>query len=153
MHLRKPVETELDYLSTLCLKSKAYWGYDADFIEACRDELTLSRSDLTSDHLIVAEDNDKIIGMAQVHIDDASKCFLDKLYVDSNHLGSGVGKALFQWAKATAKRLRKANMYVVADPNAAGFYRRMGAILIGDTPSGSIPGRMLPLYVIRLNPT
>jgi hypothetical protein len=34
---------------------------------------------------------------------------------------------------------------VLADPNAAGFYRRIGARDIGEAPSDAIAGRMLPL--------
>ena len=31
-----------------------------------------------------------------------------------------------------------------ADPNSVGFYQRMGMEIVGESPSGSIPGRMLP---------
>ena len=34
------------------------------------------------------------------------------------------------------------------DPNAADFYESAGARLIGERPSDSIEGRMLPLYEI-----
>ena len=33
---------------------------------------------------------------------------------------------------------------VDADPGAEGFYRRMGAVRVGTSASGSIPGRRLP---------
>ena len=33
-------------LTLLALRSKAVWGYDAAFIAACRDELTLTADDL-----------------------------------------------------------------------------------------------------------
>ena len=32
---------EAGFLSELALRSKAHWGYDAAFIEACRDELSV----------------------------------------------------------------------------------------------------------------
>jgi hypothetical protein len=35
-------------------------------------------------------------------------------------------------------------MVIEADPDAAPFYRRIGAKDCGLVPSGSIPGRMLP---------
>jgi len=35
-----------------------------------------------------------------------------------------------------------------ADPNAEGFYLKMGAERVGESPSGSIPGRMLPLLQV-----
>jgi hypothetical protein len=37
-------------------------------------------------------------------------------------------------------------MAILADPNAAPFYERMGARLVSQAPSDAIPGRMLPLY-------
>ena len=36
---------EAAILSDLALRSKSYWGYDADFLEACRDELGLQAED------------------------------------------------------------------------------------------------------------
>ncbi len=33
--------SEAKELTTIALESKQYWGYSSDFIEMCRDELTL----------------------------------------------------------------------------------------------------------------
>jgi hypothetical protein len=41
-------------------------------------------------------------------------------------------------------------MAIEADPDAAPFYRRMGAKDSGFAPSGSIPGRMLPKLIKEL---
>ena len=37
-------------------------------------------------------------------------------------------------------------MAILADPNAASFYERMGARFVSHAPSDAIPGRTLPLY-------
>jgi hypothetical protein len=42
---------------------------------------------------------------------------------------------------------------ILADPNAAGFDERNGAVRIGEAPSDAVPGRLLPLYEIRLYST
>jgi hypothetical protein len=42
---------------------------------------------------------------------------------------------------------------ILADPNAAGFCERNGAVRIGEAPSDAVPGHLLPLYEIRLDPT
>ena len=55
--LRPPTVEELPTLSAFCLRSKAVWGYDEDFIEACRSELTIERCDLRSSSIAVAEEN------------------------------------------------------------------------------------------------
>ncbi|CAH8245865.1 hypothetical protein WJ0W_003100 [Paenibacillus melissococcoides] len=42
MLIRKAKPDEAGYLSGLAFRSKAYWGYSHDFMEACRDSLTVS---------------------------------------------------------------------------------------------------------------
>jgi hypothetical protein len=42
---------------------------------------------------------------------------------------------------------------ILADPNAARFYKRSGAVRIGEPPSDAVLGRLLPPYEIRPDPT
>jgi len=147
--LRPPLVEELPALSALCLRSKAVWGYDKDFIEACRNELTIEPCDMQSSTIAVAEESGRIVGMAQVKVtgDDAD---LLKLFVEPTVLRAGVGTRLFHWAISEAARMGADRMLIEADPEAAPFYRRMGAKDCGLAPSGSIPGRMLPKLVREL---
>ena len=39
---------------------------------------------------------------------------------------------------------------IAADPNAVGFYERAGARVVGEIPSDSIAGRVLPLLVLAV---
>jgi hypothetical protein len=59
---------ELPGLSELCLRSKAVWGYDQAFLEACRSELTLLPEELRTTLVAVAEKrimaNDAPVGFA-----------------------------------------------------------------------------------------
>src|SRR5437899_754283 len=66
--LRPPIVEELATLSSLCLRSKAVWGYGNDFMEACRSELTIEACELQSSSIAVAEENGKIVGLAQVKV-------------------------------------------------------------------------------------
>ena len=42
-------------------------------------------------------------------------------------------------------------MTILADPNAAAFYERMGARYLRHAPSDAIPGRTLPFYEYDLH--
>jgi GNAT superfamily N-acetyltransferase len=75
-----------------------------------------------------------------------------KLIVEPSALRSGVGKALLVWAIEVAKELGATRLTIDADPDAAPFYRRMGAYDVGQAPSGSVPGRLLPKLVMNLCP-
>lgn len=147
--LREPNKTELPFLSDLCLRSKAHWGYDAEFIEACRDVLSITEADLARDHIVVAEQDGEIVGVVHVQ-EEGSDAILDKLFIEPNAIGGGVGKSLYAWAEATARNLGAANMKIDSDPQAEAFYVKMGAKTIGRIASTAVEGRTLPLMSVSL---
>ncbi len=149
--IRPPTVDELSGLSDLCFRSKAIWGYDEEFMEACRGELSLEPRDLELTSIAVAEHGGKPIGVAQLKVVDDEADLL-KLFVDPNALRSGTGKALLAWATDVARKLGATRLTIEADPDAAPFYRRMGAYAVGQAPSGSVPGRMLPKLAMNLYP-
>ena len=149
LHLRPARPDEADLLTELCLRSKAVWGYDDAFMRACRAELTLSPADFTRSSLQVAVEGDEVTGVVQVVV-DGEKADLAKLFIAPSALRAGVGRKLFDWAVSTARERGARWLWIEADPDAAEFYRRMGAVDDGIAPSGSIPGRFLPRLKLRL---
>lgn len=143
---------ELSALSDLCFRSKAVWGYDKEFMDACRHELSFQPSDLELTRIAVAEHEGKPIGVVQLRVADDEADLL-KLFVEPGALRSGTGKALLAWATDAAKKSGAAKLTIEADPDAAPFYRRLGAYDVGQAPSGSVPGRMLPKLAINLGHT
>ena len=149
--IRAPTIDELSDLSDLCFRSKAVWGYDVEFMDACRGELSFEPRDLELTPIAVAEHDGRPIGVAQVKVVDDEADLL-KLFVEPSALRSGTGKALLVWATDVAKKLGATRLIIEADPDAAPFYRRMGAYDVGQAPSGSVPGRMLPKLAMSLCP-
>src|SRR5690606_39451935 len=64
LRLRPPRADEGPKLTELCLRSKASHGYDAAFIAACREELTVDPSG--GDLIAVAELNGECAGVAEM---------------------------------------------------------------------------------------
>jgi GNAT superfamily N-acetyltransferase len=149
LQLRPARPDEAELLTDLCLRSKAVWGYDEAFMRACRAELTLSAADLAAPSLQVAVDGNEVAGLVQVAV-EGEKADLAKLFIAPSTLRAGVGRQLFDWAVNNARERGARWLWIEADPGAAGFYRRMGAIDDGVAPSGSIPGRFLPRLKLRL---
>ena len=129
-------------LTALSVRSKAHWGYDDAFMRSSQASLTVGDADIAAGRVLVAERDRLVFGVARVEPDGE----LGLLFVDPLALNRGIGRALFDAAAALARRLGARRMVIVADPNAAPFYERMGAKLVGQAPSDAIPGRMLPLY-------
>jgi GNAT superfamily N-acetyltransferase len=136
-------DATLDALSDLCMRSKAHWGYDADFMAACQDVLRVRREHLT-DPTAVVRNEDGFAGIARLSV-TGPEAILEKLFVCPAHMGRGVGSALINWAKAAAKQAGHLHLRVESDPDAESFYLSHGAVQVGLAPSEVIPGRMLPL--------
>jgi len=133
---------EAELLTALCVRSKAHWGYDDAFMRMSQASLTVSDADIALGRVLVAIDDDRILGLARVEADGE----LGMMFVDPPAMGRGAGGALFAAAIAVARRLGARSMPILADPNAAPFYERMGARFVSHAPSDAIPGRTLPLY-------
>jgi GNAT superfamily N-acetyltransferase len=141
---------ECETLSALCLRSKAHWGYDAEFIAACQPYLRVEPHCVDAGHAFVALDHEnRICGVGQIDVGGASGN-LDLLFIEPDTIGSGTGRVLFQEA---AQRLREAGetvMTILSDPDARGFYEKMGAVFVEDRPSDVFAGRVLPWLEYRL---
>ena len=148
--LRPPQRGEAQALTELCLRSKAVHGYDAAFIAMCRAELTV-RPDRPGHEIVVAENDGKVVGMAEISI-GGDEAELEKIFVEPGVIGTGVGRALFDWARLRAVEKGAIQLSWDADPGAVPFYRAMGAVEVGRSPSGSIPGRFLPRLRLDLGP-
>lgn len=141
--LRPARQAEAAQLTELALRSKGHWGYDAAFLAACRDELTIEAAQCDSLHVIVAERAGRVVGYYQV-AGEPPRGELADLFVDPSAIGSGIGGALLRHARDQARFLGYELLTIDADPYAEAFYVRGGAVRSGETPSGSIPGRTLP---------
>jgi GNAT superfamily N-acetyltransferase len=140
----KPGESQS--LSALCVRSKAHWGYDADFMKLSAAALAVSEDDIAAGRVLVAvDDAGRVVGMACV-LTEGDTADLDALFIDPPVIGSGAGRALFAAAIILARRQGARRMTILADPNAAAFYERMGARYLRNAPSDAIPGRTLPFY-------
>lgn len=148
--LREAREQEASLLSDLALRSKAYWGYPPEFLDACRDELTYTSEDVRHQTFVVAEVADVIVGFYALDRTATAQVELEALFVDPAFIGRGYGRALIEHATKTALAMKATALTIQSDPHAEAFYRAVGAELVGSRESDSIPGRMLPLLTIPL---
>ena len=147
--LRPARENECEILTELCLRSKAVHGYDADFMAACVDELAVTPKKLIQGGHVVADQAGKAIGFAQV-LEDDDGWWLDALFVSPELIGHGVGKVLLEAVTDLARQGGAQGVLIDSDPGAEEFYLSRGAVRVGLSPSGSIPGRFLPQMRLAL---
>ncbi|MBY8881122.1 GNAT family N-acetyltransferase [Actinacidiphila acidipaludis] len=148
----RPDEAEL--LTALVLRSKAHWGYDAAFMAACRDELAVTAEKVAEHRTAVVElaggeGPATVAGMVTVEGEPPHGA-IGMLFVDPGAMGRGVGRLLYGHALRVAAGLGITRLSIDADPYAEAFYRTMGAVTVGRVPSGSVPGRTLPLMEVEI---
>jgi GNAT superfamily N-acetyltransferase len=139
---------EADRLTALCIRSKAHWGYDAEFMRQASAALTVAAATVEQGRTLVAEDrHGALIGVASVAaLQIEGKFDLSLLFVEPSAIGTGVGRQLFEATIRLVESEGGTALSILADPFAVGFYQRMGAVKIGEAPSDAIPGRYLPLF-------
>lgn len=153
MLIRPARPDEAEALTDLCLRSKAAWGYDDVFMAASRDALTVTPDRMAAGAYQVAEDEaGSLLGLAAI-VRQGEDMDLDLLFVEPGLMRGGVGRALLEWAVSAARARGACRLTILSDVHAEGFYRRCGAIRVGEAPSDAIPGRVLPLLAIWLQPT
>ena len=153
-YIRPARVEEAAALSDLCFRSKAVWGYDPRVHGADARRLGVAGEHIAAGDVWIATGVDgEIAGVVALAPGDAPDTLnLNKLFVEPRHIRSGVGRALLAHAVAEARQRGAERLTILADPNAAGFYERNGAVRIGEAPSDAVPGRLLPLYELRLIP-
>jgi len=123
-------------LSALALRSKAYWGYDPAFVQACREGLTVQPAGIAAGRVVVAIEEGAPVGFYALDKGERrDEAEISLFFVEPDLIGQGVGRLLWEDAVARARRLRLKRLKVISDPFALGFYRAVGATLSGKVRS------------------
>lgn len=145
--LRRARPEEAEVLTELVMRSKAHWGYSAEFMERCREELTIRADDVLASRMTVAEAGGRVVAVATL-AGEPPEGELGSLFVDPDMIGEGMGRRLLQHMLETARGIGIRTVALDADPNAEPFYEAMGFVRVGVVLSGSIPGRTLNRYAL-----
>lgn len=149
--IRPAVPGDADTLTRIALAAKAHWGYSQDLLDLWAADLAVDPESCDGESVWVLERDGVIVGFGEV-LTEGTTAVLDDLWIDPAHIGQGFGKILFQHLKSIAAQRGANRMTIESDPYAEGFYRHMGARVIGEIASTSIPGRVLPLLQVDLEP-
>ena len=149
--IRRALPEEADKLTQIALDAKRHWGYPEHWIKHWESDFTVSSDFIRDNHVYVAEHEGEIRGFYALCV-SGNKAELEHMWVAAASIGTGVGKELFLDAMDRAATLEVREIEISADPNAAGFYERMGASQIGETEA-SIDGQVRKLPRLRIEPS
>jgi GNAT superfamily N-acetyltransferase len=148
--LIRPVRIEeAQLLHELTQRSTMHWGYEPEFLDWEPQAIAVSTEFLEKALTSYALEENGIVTGYYTLTGTPEHAHLDKLFVDAPYIGTGRGKLLWNHAIATAKWLGVQKLDFYGDPNAAPFYRAMGAIWISEEET-SRPGWNLQFFEIPL---
>lgn len=150
MQIRRATPDEAEILTSIAHAAKRHWNYPEKWIEQWQADLTITSDFIANTEVYVAVVEGNIAGCCALVVSD-SLAELEHMWIDPGQMGNGVGRALFEHTKQRAIQLGLPALELSADPNAEGFYERMGAKRIGAIEAG-MDGqpRVLPRMIVEL---
>jgi GNAT superfamily N-acetyltransferase len=122
---------DADALTHIAFAAKRYWGYPESWIQHWRDSLTITREFVRNNGVYAAVSGGGPCAFYAL-TGAGGELELEHLWVSPGWIGSGVGRLLFEHAMREAARRGASAVAIEADPNAEGFYLRMGARCVGE---------------------
>jgi N-acetylglutamate synthase-like GNAT family acetyltransferase len=149
--IRRADSSEAEQLTAIAHAAKRHWRYPESWIEEWKADLTITPEFIANHEVFVAMVNDDIAGCCALVVTGAL-AEIEHMWIKPEQMGGGVGRALFEHARDRARELQVPVLELSADPNAEGFYERMGAKRIGAVSAGmsGAEARVLPRMRINL---
>jgi GNAT superfamily N-acetyltransferase len=134
---RRAEPREASALEALQSRSASHWDYPDGYFDWAGDALEIPASYVRDNPVHVLMDaTGSVLGFYSLteETDDAlagegdqQALLLDRMFLDPDQIGRGLGRVLWEHAVDTAVDLGASELVIAADPNAAPFYDAMGA--------------------------
>jgi len=151
--IRRAAAGDAGRLTAIAREAKASWGYPARWLSAWESSLRIPPDYIRRQTVFVCEEGQDMIGFCALEDRDGT-WHLEHLWVDPRRHGIGAGRLLFERAAAWIGQVRPGRLMVESDPNAAGFYARLGARRTGwvAAPVEGAQDRRLPVLEWEIAP-
>jgi GNAT superfamily N-acetyltransferase len=136
VRIRPARPDEGERLREIAVAAKSHWGYEPDRVRQWAAGGDFSAKGLSEKEVFVAEHEGCAIAWAAL-IPRGEVVWLDDMWVEPEWIGKGVGSLLFRHSVERATALGGATMEWEAEPNAVGFYERMGGRYLRDGEPGA----------------
>ena len=150
INIRRTLPEEAGHLSEIAFSAKAHWGYLKRWMEIWKPQFDFTSEYFEKHESWTAEVDGEPVAFYTLQEKDGN-AWIENMWVHPNSIGKGAGKLLFLHALSRSRQKGHLVLRLEADPNALGFYEKMGMYKVGES-SYPIEGqpRFLPLMEIKL---
>jgi ribosomal protein S18 acetylase RimI-like enzyme len=146
--IRDAQPTEAYALEALQRRASDVWDEDREHLAAHPDAIAPPHRAIAEGRVRVAVDTSgRLLGFSVVLPREVGRCELDDLFVEPDSMRRGVGRVLVDDLTMRAAADGATHVDVIANPNAVGFYSRLGFTVTGEasTRFGTAPRMTLTL--------
>jgi GNAT superfamily N-acetyltransferase len=126
-------------LREIAAAAKGHWGYDEQLVAGWAAAIEFP----PEKHVLEAD------GAWASVVVRGEVCWLDDLWVEPAAMGRGLGRTLFERAAGVGREHGCVRMEWEAEPNAIGFYEKLGAVYVRDSEPSEW-GRVLAVMGVSL---
>lgn len=159
--IRPATKVDAKSLTALSFKSKGYWRYPKEYFLIWKDELTIQAEYIEKNAVYITEINGDIVGYyaiieyrenVRLLKKTVSEGFwLEHMFIHPCYIQKGLGTAMFKHLQRYCKSIAVTQLNILADPNAKGFYEKMGCTYQKEYPS-NIENRTTPYFTLYITP-
>ena len=159
IQIRKAQPVDSDLLTEISFDAKKHWNYPDNYYDLWRDELTITKEYIHQNIVFEALYQNSVLGFYSIIENETDfytgdifvkKGFwLEHIFIKPAYHALGIGMLLINHAKQVSRDSGITELLIFADPNAKGFYDKVGAEYLYESKS-SIPGRMIPVYGLKI---
>ncbi len=148
--VRRATPEDAEALTRVAFAGKRHWGYPKRWIQQWTESLTITPEFVRNNEVHAAVEDERAVGFYAL-VGEGHRIELEHLWISPEYIGKGVGRLLFEHVLLKAASLGAETVQLEADPNAEGFYRRMGAERVGENVY-EIEGqrRVLPVMAVEV---
>jgi GNAT superfamily N-acetyltransferase len=147
IEIRRARPADAETLTRIAHAAKRHWRYPEEYIELWREALTVTPDFIGRHPVYCAWRDERIVGFYALSGEGLVR-ELEHMWVIPEAIGKGIGARLLDHAVWTLLVDGAETLRIASDPNAEGFYVKMGARRVGEVPSRP-DGRCLPLLVLE----
>jgi len=148
LQLRRASPEQADALSRIALAAKAHWGYPEHWMQIWRPQLTFAPEYFEANESWVVEMEGNPIAFYTLQNKEGI-AWIEHLWVLPEYMSQGIGRQLFLHATSLAVERGYKILQLEADPNAIGFYEKMGMYKIGERHS-EVEGQSRALPIMEM---
>jgi len=138
---------DAEILTKIAIKAKSYWNYPEQWTKLWIEDLTITPTYIINNQVVKLIHANKIVGFYSLEYKD-TQLHIGHFWILPEYIGKGFGKNAFFDLQRRSLEMNEHVVEVISDPNAEGFYIKLGAKLIRSIETAII-GRKLNVLEFR----